>query len=318
MRRSGFRSPLHYFCLFTAGCTWVLICAGALVTSTESGLSVPDWPLSYGQFFPPMVGGIRFEHSHRLIAAFVAFLITAQAIWLWLSEARSWVRSLGLATLGLVLIQAALGGLTVLMLLPPMVSIAHACLAQTVFVFTGWIALATSKFWMDRPIQITREHSRGWALITLASLVFLFTFGQLILGALRRHGLLGLTPHLIGAGIVFTTVYIFFGFLLRRYKESTSLRLMGSAASVIVLAEILLGIAALTARLLDPHDIGPAWVTVIVTTAHVALGALLLLSSALLFLVSLRIHREDQIALFNRKLLQATAPGRKRYDHVFT
>src|SRR3989454_5733681 len=65
------KTGLHRFALFTAGCTLLLLVAGALVTSNDAGLSVPDWPLSYGSLTPPMVGGIRYEHSHRLIASFV-------------------------------------------------------------------------------------------------------------------------------------------------------------------------------------------------------------------------------------------------------
>src|SRR5437899_9420341 len=90
------KTGLHRFALFTAGCTLLLLVAGALVTSNDAGLSVPDWPLSYGSLTPPMVGGIRYEHSHRLIASFVGLLTIVLAVWLWLREPRPWVRRLGL------------------------------------------------------------------------------------------------------------------------------------------------------------------------------------------------------------------------------
>ena len=101
---------LNRFAWLTACMTLLLLIAGGLVTSTDSGLSVPDWPLSYGQFFPPMVGGILYEHSHRLIAAVVALLIAILAGWLWLKEPRRGVRMLGYAALGAVVAQAILGG----------------------------------------------------------------------------------------------------------------------------------------------------------------------------------------------------------------
>src|SRR5713101_4803506 len=116
---------LHRFALFTACCTAFLIFVGGLVTSTESGLAVPDWPLSYGKFFPPMVGGIFYEHGHRMIAATVGILTVIQAIWLQRRARKRILRVLGWTAVGAVIAQGLLGGLTVLFLLPPAISIAH-------------------------------------------------------------------------------------------------------------------------------------------------------------------------------------------------
>ena len=143
---------LHLFALLTAAATAVLIFAGGLVTSTGSGLSVPDWPNSYGWFmftFPieNWVGGIFYEHSHRLIASTVGFLILVLAFWLWRVEPRRWVRRLGFIALGAVITQGMLGGITVLWYLPDPISIAHASLAQIVFCLTITIAVATSPGW---------------------------------------------------------------------------------------------------------------------------------------------------------------------------
>ena len=124
---------LHHYTKLVAGATLVLIVAGGLVTSTGSGLAVPDWPLSYGMLFPPMVGGILYEHGHRMIAGTVAVLTAIMALWLKLREPRRWVRRLGGLALLAVVLQAVLGGLTVIFLLPDAISIAHACLAQTFF-----------------------------------------------------------------------------------------------------------------------------------------------------------------------------------------
>jgi cytochrome c oxidase assembly protein subunit 15 len=143
----------HAFAAVVAASTAVLIFAGGLVTSTESGLSVPDWPTTYGYSmftFPlsKMVGGIRYEHSHRLIASTVGFLIVVLAIWLWRSEPRAWVRRLGYIALAAVITQGILGGITVLWYLPDPISIAHASLAQIVFSLTMTIAVVTSPGWM--------------------------------------------------------------------------------------------------------------------------------------------------------------------------
>ena len=88
-------SRLHRFAVFVASATFLLIIAGGLVTSTGSGLAVPDWPLSYGQVFPRMEGGVLFEHGHRMIASAVGVLVVALAIWTSRVETRAWVRRLG-------------------------------------------------------------------------------------------------------------------------------------------------------------------------------------------------------------------------------
>ncbi|MGE5717047.1 MAG: hypothetical protein ACM369_10390, partial [Acidobacteriota bacterium] len=127
----------------------MLLVAGALVTSTESGLAVPDWPLSYGKVMPPMVGGILYEHGHRLVAAAVSTLVGLEMAMLFFLERRKVVRLLGVAAFAAILAQAVLGGLTVLLLLPPAVSSAHAALAEIVFALTAVVALMCSKTWND-------------------------------------------------------------------------------------------------------------------------------------------------------------------------
>src|ERR1700745_3689359 len=110
---------LHRFAKLVAGSTVFLVLAGSLLTSTDSGLSVPDWPTSYGWnmfTFPPSkwVGGIFYEHGHRLIASTVGFLTIVLAAWLWLADERRWMKRLGAAALGAVILQGVLGGVTVL------------------------------------------------------------------------------------------------------------------------------------------------------------------------------------------------------------
>src|SRR6185369_14369732 len=117
-------SWLHRYAILVAVCTLLLVLAGASVTSKEAGLSVPDWPLSYGQVIPDMTGGVLFETGHRMIAGVVGMLTVILAIWIASVEKRAWLRRLGGAAVTLVIAQALLGGATVLMLQPPPVSIA--------------------------------------------------------------------------------------------------------------------------------------------------------------------------------------------------
>src|SRR5512135_3097391 len=140
---------LHRFAVFTACCTFLLVIAGGLVTSTGSGLSVPDWPLSYGRLMPPMVGGIFYEHGHRMVATTVGILTVILAVWLARREPRAWVRRLGYGAVAAVVAQGVLGGLTVLFLLPTAVSVAHACLAQTFLCIAVTLAVVTSPRWRD-------------------------------------------------------------------------------------------------------------------------------------------------------------------------
>src|SRR5579864_7455307 len=172
---------LHRYATLLAVCTLFLVVAGASVTSHQAGLSVPDWPLSYGQVMPPMVGGVRWEHGHRLVATFVGMLTTGLAIWLAVAEQRRWMRKLGWIALAAVIVQGVLGGLTVLLLLPPAVSISHACLAQLFFSTTVAIAIFTSRPWLNGP-SLVQDH--GWpSLKSLSILVPALVLAQVALGA---------------------------------------------------------------------------------------------------------------------------------------
>lgn len=178
---------LSLYSKFLVLVTLFLIFAGSLVTSTGSGLSVPDWPLSYGMLFPPMVGGVFYEHGHRLIAASVGFFTVILAVWLAIKEKRKWLKNLGYAALGAVIAQGLLGGLTVLFLLPKPVSISHALLGQTFFCITIVIAYGLSQERVLRLATRPQEAYEAHPLAKTALALTAFVFVQLFLGALMRH-----------------------------------------------------------------------------------------------------------------------------------
>ena len=180
----NYRPRLHTFTLVTAAATLFLIFAGGMVTSTGSGLSVPDWPLSYGMVMPPMIGGIFYEHGHRMVATAVGFLTLVQCVWLSRVETRSWLRKLGYFSLFLVIFQGVLGGMTVLLKLPPAVSVFHACVAQSFLCVAILITCATSHTWLQGQRRIEGAENRAQG---LASLLVAACFVQLILGAVMRH-----------------------------------------------------------------------------------------------------------------------------------
>ena len=263
------RQAIHRYAKTTAIVTFLLLIAGGLVTSTDSGLAVPDWPLSYGAWFPPMVGGIVYEHGHRMIAGLVGLMILVLAGWLWKIEPRRWVRLLGYSALAAVILQALLGGLTVLLLLPPLVSVAHACLGQTVFCLVVALTQCTAHSWLEHPACI---EDRGWpTLRTLGAGVVLCAALQLILGAVVCHTGLAVSAHVIGA----IALLLITGWLVARIV------LMGSSVVVIRSHAVrLLGLLCVQGAL------GVAVFThrgaIVLRTAHVATGALLLAQAVIL------------------------------------
>lgn len=191
-----FNRSLHRFAVVTAVSTFILIFIGGLVTSTGSGLSVPDWPTTYGQnmFTYPIdqwIGGIKYEHGHRLFASFVGFLTVILAVWVGIKEERRWVRWLTFYALGAVIFQGILGGLTVLYLLPTAISVSHGMLAQTFFSAVSIIALVTSEWWMNGTTGIDRDKNRILQNVAIAAVAAVFL--QLAFGAVLRHTYSGLS-----------------------------------------------------------------------------------------------------------------------------
>ena len=290
-------SGLHRFAVMTAVAGFVLVVAGALVTSNDAGLSVPDWPLSHGSLFPEMVGGILYEHSHRLIAATVALLTIVLAFWLRKSGPRPWVRRLGWLSLGMVVAQGILGGITVLFFLPTSVSVAHACLGQIFFCMLVTLAYLTSSAGQGDHSLLHRSGARPvWDRQTkLASMTVLVIFVQLMLGAILRHtGTVGgskgatlvtsaLLVHLFWAlvvgGFVVATVFA----VLSRTRAGSSNRL-GYLMVCLFGLQLLLGLGAYWARVVRIQQVQPLLSGVVITTCHVAVGALLLAGSLILSL----------------------------------
>lgn len=313
-----YNKALFRYSVFTALCTGILIFIGGLVTSTGSGLSVPDWPTTYGQnmfTFPidKWVGGIQYEHGHRLFASFVGFLTVILAVWLAIKEERRWVKLLGWFALGSVILQGVLGGLTVLFLLPVPISVAHGMLAQTFFCLVSSIALFTSQWWREvgdagRSVAPAYRKSRIQIFTVVATVA---VFLQLAFGALMRHTGSGLTvpdfplayhqifpslsteaiaqynQELINDGIkwhgdtpvaayqiVIHLLHRFWAYLVAGivaftgYKISTSdflppgIRRNGKMMIVVVLIQFVLGMFTVLTRK-----------EMLITTAHVAIGA---------------------------------------------
>src|SRR5437660_2236861 len=181
---------LHRFAWFTSIATLLLICSGGMVTSKGVGLAVPDWPTTFGynMFLFPVskwVGGILFEHTHRLMGSIVGFLTIILAMWLRPSENRQWVRNLGVIALGGVIVQGVLGGLRVTMMKDE-IGIFHACMAQAFLGLLVFIALVTTSFWRMLANQQT-DPQKFVPIKTFAIAITITIYVQLALGATMRH-----------------------------------------------------------------------------------------------------------------------------------
>lgn len=291
---------VHRLAVVTAGSTLVLIFVGALVTSTGSGLAVPDWPLSFGQVFPPMVGGVLFEHGHRMVAAVVGMLTVTLMVCVTRWEPRVWVRWLARGAVLTVVLQGTLGGLTVLLRLPTAISVTHACLAQAFLGITVVLAVCTAPRWETREVLFV-ESARP-SLVSLAALTVGLVYLQLILGALMRH---------TGAGLAIPDFPLAFGRLIPPLDSPAVVLHFGHRLGALV---VTLGVGWVVGRVLQQHWtetwlLRPAllllglvlaqltlgaltiWTqrAVVMMTAHVAVGAAVLATSIVLTLRAARL-----------------------------
>jgi cytochrome c oxidase assembly protein subunit 15 len=253
---------IHRLLQFLVALTFILLFAGGLVTSTDSGLAVPDWPLSFGGLFPPMVGGIRFEHTHRIIASTVGLLTLVITIWIGKTETRPAVRRLAIAALGAVVLQGILGGMTVLHQLPAPVSIVHASLGPIFFSMV--VALAVT---VKNPSFGTPPRN------DLSLIVIPAIFIQILLGAVVRHTDRALWVHIVWAFVVFAIV----GFLVSKLWSRTALFL-----GFLVILEFFLGIGAFIFTRIQGVESHTA--RVLLPTLHQTLGALILATTVTLAL----------------------------------
>src|SRR6266536_199169 len=190
----------HRVAVLIAFLTFVVIVAGALVTSEDAGLSVPDWPTSYGHIlrFPPWIGGIVYEHSHRMIAWLTGFCTIVIAFWTWFVDRRRWMKALALGALGTIITQGILGGMTVLHFLPPAISSAHATVAQTFFCIAVAIAVFTGRRWVEELPQPVADHGHPKLFVLCLYSIFIL-YVQLVLGAMFRHHGMPWWPHVVNA-----------------------------------------------------------------------------------------------------------------------
>lgn len=292
---------LHRFAVITASATFALIFIGGLVTSTGSALAVPDWPLAFGKLIPALQGGVRFEYGHRVAAAVVTILTLTLMAWTLRREPRRWVRNLALAAFGLIIVQAILGGITVLLELPLPIAVAHAATAQAFFCLTVSLAVFTSPWFIG-----ARPRAEGQVRIPLATLCAIttgVTYLQILAGAVMRHLGAGLAipdfplsfgmllppiwdkyiavnfAHRCGAVIVSCFIIWTFARVMRAHREQAELRRPAEVLLILLALQVSLGaITIWSSRAVLP------------TTSHVAVGAAVLVTSLTLTIRAWRLY----------------------------
>jgi cytochrome c oxidase assembly protein subunit 15 len=307
---------------------FLLLIAGGLVTSNNAGLAVPDWPTSFGSIYrmPRMIGGVKFEHGHRMVAEIVGLLTILVAVWTWLVDKRRWMRDLTLAAVAGVILQGILGGLTVLNFLPPAISTAHATVGQTMFCVLAAIAVFTSRSWLSEPTQrIPRHETRK--LLRHAWMLIGFVYLQLILGAAFRHvwtkwGPPGsnrwpaerivhafLYPHILNALVVAGLVLYVSLRVIRQHSALPHLRRPAVGMLLLLVAQLLLGLGAYVVRVVQGvNEVQPTLGLVGITVAHLGVGALIL-ALAVVFTIQTYRHSGEpaQVLPFVRASEVATA-----------
>jgi heme a synthase len=277
--------------------------AGALVTSNDAGLSVPDWPTSFGYLIkvPHFVGGIRYEWSHRMLAGSLITLTLAIALWTLIVERRRWLRWLAVGAFCTIIAQAILGGLTVLLFQPPAVSTAHAAIAQTFFCIALAIALFTGRRWVEEQPRVEFDHRRP-SLFTLTLLSIFVLYVQLILGGMFRHHGLSWWPHVLHAVVVSFVLAWTAVRALTVYPHIEAVRRPAILMLSLMIAQLCLGFTAFLTRVAwGRNAVQPEFPMVVATVAHVAVGALLLATTVIL---AIQVWRHVPVA-FEEELPQA-------------
>jgi heme A synthase len=258
----------HRLALLTTAATFVLLLIGGVVPSTGSSLACPDWPTCHGTLMPEMVGGVLFEHTHRLVASAVGLLTLVLAAALWRRRGATSLRGLGIAAALLVVFQGVLGGLTVLWKLPPLVSSAHLGVSMLYFALILLIAFRSRE---DHEPVLVSPRARGW--VGAAGIAI---YAQIVLGAWVRHQ---------GAGLACTDLPLCAGAL---WPGDASARLHMLHRIGAVVSGALLCAAAVAMRRHAPHGWLRAltWLLPLGVVGQIALGALSVVRGLELFLIT--------------------------------
>jgi cytochrome c oxidase assembly protein subunit 15 len=293
LERAGESPWPHRLALITATATFLLILAGGVVTTTGAGMAVPDWPTTFGYnmfLFPwaKMTGGILYEHSHRLIGSLVGLLTLTLAIVLWAVESRRWVRWLGAAALGAVVVQGVLGGLRVV-LVAEQLALLHGVLAHAFLGLAASLALFTSPAWRSQatplPVDVA-VRLRFWSGCLIGT-----TYLQIVLGAVLTHTGERLDAHIGGAALLSILVPLVTRRVCSRLADRRELVRPARLLTLFWILQLILGLGSYAMRVGGPQVPMAAFLALAVPVAHRLGAGLMLVASLVLTLQLFRLSR---------------------------
>jgi len=297
-------------------CTFPLIFVGGLVTTYDAGMSVPDWPNTYGYnlFLYPWTTWIAgpfnlfVEHGHRLLGATAGMLMISLALCVWFRDQRHWLRWVVIAAFILICAQGGLGGLRVLLDARVLARL-HACLGPLFFAVAVLLVVFTSRKWRELPAPVLRSDASGLQMAGLLSAILAYL--QIVAGAFVRHVPVdtdhrsfktALFFHLVLAAALLLHAIWVLHLGLRKYR-GTAVSRPAIRFGLLVLLQATLGVATYVLKYNWPvwfagYDWAAglvverrAFVPSLVTTAHVAVGSLVFVSALTTFAWSLRVYR---------------------------
>jgi cytochrome c oxidase assembly protein subunit 15 len=282
-------SGIHRLAMATVGATLLLMFVGGVVTNTGSALAVPDWPTTFGHnmFTYPwsgMVGGVLYEHSHRLLGSLVGILTVSLALWLALADPRKWMRWLGLIAVVAVVVQGILGGMRVLMLESGF-ALVHACLAHAFLSLMVALAVLTSSTWTHAEALSGAANSR---LATRAIITAALLYLQIVLGAMLMHAGMSIEIHLAGAALAALGVVVLAGTVLSERSEIVWIRRPTLLLLGLLTLQFVLGTGAYLARFTG-LDGASAVVVLALPITHRIVGAVMLVTAVVIALRALRL-----------------------------
>lgn len=273
---------LHRYSVAVSVWMLIVVAAGSLITTEAAGLTIPDWPLAFGRVIPsgPLSNLQLLVLLHRFLAGLSGILVAGLTVWVYRSDGPPALRYLALGALIMTFAQIILGGADVLLRIPNWIGFLHAALAQVCLLLVAGVAFATSPLWISKsePVQ-----DYGWpSLRFMATSTPAFVFLQIVLGALYRHHIIGLIPHIVGAMLVTGIVLLLALFVLTQCPKHEEMKQLATAVLLVIFVQVMLGVFTYISGMSASENAVPGSAAAAIIAGHVAAGGILLVFSTLL------------------------------------
>ena len=277
---------LSRFAFMTVGATFLLLTIGGIVSSKGVGMAVPDWPTTFGENmftfpFSKMVGGVFYEHSHRLMGSLVGILTMGLTFFIWWKEERRWLKWLSVAALLSVILQGIMGGLRVIEI-STYYAVAHGAFAHLFFALIVSITLFLTDFWRNSGSETHSEDHTTLRKLSIYTSTTIYI--QLILGAIYRHTGELLWLHLLFAFAVTVLLFLLTDSVSKKIGEIRFLKKVSILLGALIIFQLFTGMGAFMVKLFSPDRLQAPPMVVGMTVVHLLSGALLFALSVVLTL----------------------------------